>query len=74
MESKFKDLKSGDVVRVKAGPFTSFIGVIESVNTKSRVATIRVEVFWRPVCFEIRVMDVEKVPQYHLEGPLSGLN
>jgi transcription antitermination factor NusG len=74
MESKFKDLKPGDVVRVKAGPFTSFIGIIERVNTKSWVATIRVDVFGKAVGFEIRVMDVEKVPQYHLEGPLTGLN
>jgi transcriptional antiterminator NusG len=50
----------GDSVRVIEGPFTSFIGTIETVNEKGKIR-VQVSIFGRPTPVELDFTQVEKV-------------
>lgn len=54
------NLSEGDNVRVIEGPFTTFIGTIESVNEKGKIR-VQVSIFGRPTPVELDFTQVEKV-------------
>lgn len=58
-DSKFI-FRLGDTVRIKTGPFISFIGKVEGINQTKSLLKVMVNIFgrWQPV--ELRFVDVEK--------------
>ena len=50
----------GEVVKVTDGPFSSFQGTIESVNSESRKLTVSVKIFGRKTPMELSFTQVEK--------------
>ena len=54
------NLSEGDSVKVIEGPFTSFVGTIDSVNEKGKIR-VQVSIFGRPTPVELDFSQVEKV-------------
>ncbi len=54
------NFSEGDSVKVIEGPFTSFVGVVESINEKGRVK-VQVSIFGRPTPVELEFSQVERV-------------
>ncbi len=50
----------GEVVKVTDGPFSSFQGTIESVNSESRKLVVSVKIFGRKTPMELSFTQVEK--------------
>ncbi len=58
--SDFAVFEEGDLVRVAAGPFTSFIGVVEEVDEAHSRLMVAVSVFGRVTRVELEFGQVEK--------------
>ncbi len=56
------NFSEGENVKVIEGPFTSFIGVVESVNEKGKLR-VSVSIFGRPTPVELDFSQVQKVTQ-----------
>jgi hypothetical protein len=52
----------GDTVRVKRGPFTGFIGIVEKVSVTKSALVVPVDIFGRPVPVVVQSRAAEKVP------------
>jgi transcriptional antiterminator NusG len=50
----------GEVVKVTDGPFSSFQGTIESVNSEARKLVVSVKIFGRKTPMELSFTQVEK--------------
>ena len=50
----------GEVVKVNAGPFSGFTGVVEEVNAARKTLKVMVKIFGRKTPLELGFMDVEK--------------
>ena len=55
------DLEKGDQVQINEGPFTSFNGVVEEVNTEKRTLKVMVTIFGRATPVELDFSAVEKL-------------
>ena len=67
--------RPGDTVRIKSGPFASFVSEVQEVDDARRLLTVEVEVFGRRTPVEVAFSDVEGVPpQPPYRPPLTGLN
>lgn len=65
----------GDTVRIKSGPFASFISAVKKVDDTGGMLTVEVEVFGRRTPVEVAFSDVERVPpQPPYRPPLTSLN
>jgi transcriptional antiterminator NusG len=51
----------GEVVRIKSGPFASFTGKVEEVNSEKTTLKVNVTIFGRSTPVELNFLDVEKV-------------
>ena len=51
----------GETVRIKSGPFQSFIGKVEGINQAKSLLKVRVNIFGRAQPVKLRFLDVEKV-------------
>jgi transcriptional antiterminator NusG len=51
----------GDDVKICRGPFTSFPGIIKSLSTNGKMATIVAMIFGRPTNVDISIADIEKI-------------
>lgn len=69
------EIKAGDVVRIKAGPFASFLSVVEEVNAAEGIVTVVVEVFGRRTPVSLACSEVEPAPfERGPRAPLTSLN
>jgi len=51
----------GETVRIKTGPFNSFIGKVEGINQAKFLLKVVVNIFGRSQPVELRFVDVEKI-------------
>ena len=51
----------GETVRINNGPFTSFMGTVEDVNTDKNMLKVNVTIFGRATPVELGFLEVEKV-------------
>lgn len=54
------EFTQGDVVKIKAGPFESFEGVIDRVDELTGKITVLIEIFGRPTPVELEHHEVER--------------
>jgi transcriptional antiterminator NusG len=54
------NFSEGDSVKVIEGPFTSFVGTVETISEKGKVK-VQVLIFGRPTPVELEFSQVEKV-------------
>lgn len=54
-------VKIGEVVRVLAGPFAAFFGVVREINSKKRTLRVEMDIFGRKTPVELEVEQVEAV-------------
>jgi transcription termination/antitermination protein NusG len=70
-----QNFKPGDTVRIKSGPFASFIGAVKQVDAARGVLSVEVEVFARRTPVEVTFSEAERVPpQPPYKPPLTSLN
>lgn len=55
-----QEFKPGDTVRIKSGPFASFISVIEGVDVTRGVLVVSVEIFGRRTRVEVAASEAER--------------
>lgn len=55
------DFEVNDVVKVKSGPFESFMGTIENINLDKRKVKVYVSMFGRETLVELDFEQVEKI-------------
>ena len=55
------DLETGEIVKVKDGPFESFEGTVESIDETHGKITVLIEIFGRPTPTDLEYWQVEKV-------------
>ena len=60
MKARFS-YSTGEMVRIKVGPFQNFTGRIEEVNEESATLKVLVKIFARTQPVELRFLDVEKI-------------
>lgn len=51
----------GEEVKMKAGPLTSHTGIIKSLSTNGKMATIVAMIFGRPTNVDVSITDIEKI-------------
>ncbi len=56
-----QQFSKGDKVSIQSGPFNSFVGIVEEVDTKRAHLVVSVEIFGRATPIEIEFNQVEKV-------------
>jgi transcriptional antiterminator NusG len=54
------NFSEGDNVKVIEGPFTSFVGIVESINERGKVK-VQVSIFGRPTPVELESTQIERV-------------
>jgi len=55
------DVSVGDVIKVTSGPFETFIGTVENINTERRKLKVFVSMFGRETLVELDFDQVEKL-------------
>lgn len=55
------DVSAGDVIKVTSGPFESFIGTVENINSEKRKLKVFVSMFGRETLVELDFDQVEKL-------------
>jgi transcriptional antiterminator NusG len=55
------DYSTGEMVRIRVGPFQGFTGRIEEVDQLNSTLKVMVNIFGRRKPIELRIVDVEKI-------------
>jgi len=69
-----QEFKPGDTVRIKSGPFKSFISVVTKVDVTRAVLIVEVDVFGGRTPVEVTFSDADKVPPPPYKPPITNLN
>jgi transcriptional antiterminator NusG len=56
-----EELKAGDRVRIKRGPFANFPATVESVSEEGLLLTVVVEIFSRSTPLDLQYWEVERI-------------
>jgi transcriptional antiterminator NusG len=56
-----QELRVGEMVRIRTGPFQAFTARIEAVDEQLATLKVKVEIFGRPAPIELRFVDVDKI-------------
>jgi transcription termination/antitermination protein NusG len=51
----------GDMVRIKAGPFTAFTGKVEGINQAKSLLKVKVDIFGRATPVKVNFSEAEKL-------------
>jgi transcriptional antiterminator NusG len=51
----------GDMVRIKAGPFTAFTGRVEGINQAKALLNVKIEIFGRARPVKVGFYEAEKL-------------
>ena len=60
MKARFS-YSTGEMVRIKVGPFQAFTGRIAEVDEQNAILKVLVKIFARTEPIELRFLDVEKL-------------
>ena len=56
-----KQLRVGEMVRIRTGAFQAFTARVEEVDEQLATLKVKVKIFGRPEPIELRLVDVEKI-------------
>jgi len=74
MKSRKVSYRLGDMVRIKAGPFTAFTGKVEGINQSKSLLKVRVNIFGRVTPITLNFAEAEKLEFQHPLPPSSTQN
>jgi transcription antitermination factor NusG len=60
--SRKQGFQVGDSVRIKSGPFASFVGTVIGINQAKSLLKVAVTIFGHQKPLKLRFSEVEKVP------------
>jgi len=66
--------KTGEQVRIKAGPFASFAGRLEEISEETGTLKVAVDIFARTTPVELTLAEVEKLDTPQRPWPDSSNN
>ena len=56
-----QNFEVGETVKITEGPFATFSGAIEDINTEKNKLRVNVQIFGRATPVEVDVLQVEKI-------------
>ena len=74
MKSRKVSYRLGDMVRIKAGPFTAFTGKVEGINQSKLLLKVKVDIFGRITPIRVNFAEAEKLEFQHPLPPSSTQN
>lgn len=55
------DVKVGETIKVSSGPFETFMGIIENINTEKQTVKVLISMFGRETPVELEFDQIEKI-------------
>ena len=71
MKSRKVSYRLGDMVRIKAGPFTAFTGKVEGINQSKLLLKVKIDIFGRISPIKVSFAEAENLEFQHPVPPSS---